>query len=255
MFDISGRLTVITGGTSGIGRAVAERFIKAGSTVVAFNVVDDSAVAKEIGCHFKQVDVSDENIMRNIFRTVEQEFGKIDCLINNAGIGDVGPDIGEMPLEMVHRLTAVNQHGVFLGLKYGAPHLQDGGSIINTSSLASRLAIAGQSAYSATKAAVEILTKSAATELGHRAIRVNAIAPAYVATDLGSGEMGDELCKVLTALGRQATVDDLTGVYHFLASEESRYMTGQTLIVDGGWRDMLTPQLVSKITGSTQAPS
>lgn len=255
MFDISKKLTIITGGTSGIGKAVAERFTAHGARVVAFNIVDDRTLAAEMGCEFRQVDVSNEDAMRDVFAEIGETMGPIDCLINNAGIGDVGPNITDMPFETVKRLTDINQHGVFLGLKYASPHLRDGASIINTSSLGGRLAIAGQSAYSATKAAVEILTRSAALELGARQIRVNAIAPAYVATDLGSGEAGEVLSKTLTAMGRTADVGDITGIYHFLAADESRYMTGQTLVVDGGWRDMMTPQLLAKLTGASQAPS
>lgn len=254
MFNITGKLTIITGGTSGIGKAVAERFIAHGAQVVAFNIENDSAVAKNMGCAFRQVDVSNETDMREVFSEIAETMGPIDCLINNAGIGDVGPNISDMPFETVKKLTNVNQHGVFLGLKYAAPYLREGASVINTSSLAGHMAIAGQSAYSATKAAVEILTRSAALEFGARAIRVNAIAPAYVATDLGSGQAGNVMCEMFTALGRQAEVEDIAGIYHFLAADESRYMTGQTLIVDGGWRDMLSPQLINKLTGSSQAP-
>lgn len=254
MFDISQKLTIITGGTSGIGKAVAERFTAHGARVVALNIVDDSALAAKMGCLFRQVDVSDEDAMRNVFSEIAEKLGPIDCLINNAGIGDVGPNITDMPFETVKRLTDINQHGVFLGLKYAAPHLRDGASIINTSSLGGHLAIAGQSAYSATKAAVEILTRSAALELGARQIRVNAIAPSYIASDMGSGEAGRILSETLTAMNRTADVEDIVGIYHFLAADESRYMTGQTLIVDGGWRDMLTPQLLVKLTGASQAP-
>lgn len=255
MFNIQGMVTVISGGTSGIGRAIAERFKRHGADVIALNVMNHRTIAQEMGCAFYQVDVSDESAMQDVFQQIKNDFDGIDCLINNAGLGDVGPNMTDMPFETVKRLTDVNQHGVYLGIKHGAPIIRDGGAIINTSSLAGRLAIPGQSAYSATKAAVEILTQSAAVELGARSIRVNAVAPAYVATDLGSGEGGNILCENLCVLERQASVEDVAGVYHFLASPESRYMTGQTLVVDGGWHGFLTSKLIETLTGSSQAPS
>ncbi len=171
--------------------------------------------------------------------------------MNNAGIGDVGSTLEETSQEILERITRINQWGVFYGLKHAPGMMNDGGSIINTASLAAIIKMAGSGAYSATKAAVVSMTKMAALELGHRGIRVNAVCPGYIDTALGSGDEGKTISEQFTALGRVGTPKDLSGVFHFLAAEESAYMTGQALVVDGGWSCGPTPQVLETILGSS----
>jgi NAD(P)-dependent dehydrogenase (short-subunit alcohol dehydrogenase family) len=132
--------------------------------------------------------------------------------------------------------------------------MNDGGSIVSTSSMAAFINLPGSGVYSAGKRAVTSMTEMSALELGERGIRVNCVCPGYTATALGSGEEGQKLCEAFTALGRVATVDDMAGVYVFLASDASSYMTGQSLKVDGGWDCGPTEKLLELVTGDSSAP-
>ena len=251
LFSLEGKNAFVTGAAGGIGRAVAERFVQAGAKVVITDIVDSRVVAEEIGAKFIQVDVgSEESVVAGLQQAVEM-LGCLDIVVNNAGVGDVGSLLAETTQELMERTTRINQWGVFFGLKHAPKLMNDGGSIINTASLAAIIKMAGSGAYSATKAAVVSLTKMAALELGQRGIRVNAVCPGYIATALGSGEEGKILCEQFTALGRVGTTQDLAGVFHFLAADESSYLTGQALVVDGGWSCGPSPQLLETILGTT----
>jgi NAD(P)-dependent dehydrogenase (short-subunit alcohol dehydrogenase family) len=251
MFSLEGKHAFITGAAGGIGRAVAERFIQAGAIVVITDIVDSQAVATEIGAQFVQADVGSEDSVASALKQAMERLGRLDIVVNNAGIGDVGSTLEETPQSLVERITRINQWGVFFGLKHAPGVMNDGGSIINTASLAAIVKMAGSGAYSATKAAVVSMTKMAALELGHRGIRVNAVCPGYIDTALGSGDEGKMISEQFTALGRVGTPEDLSGVFHFLAAEESAYMTGQALVVDGGWSCGPTPQVLETILGSS----
>ena len=251
MFSLEGKTAFVTGAAGGIGRAVAERFIAAGASVVITDIVDSQAVASEIGAHFIQVDVSSEESVISGLQQAAKILGPLDIVVNNAGIGDVGHTLEETSQALMERTTRINQWGVFYGLKHAPALMNDGGSIINTASLAAMIKMAGSGAYSATKAAVVSMSKMAALELGSRGIRVNAVCPGYIDTALGSGDEGKILSQQFTALGRAGTTEDLTGVFHFLAADESAYMTGQALVVDGGWSCGPTPQVLETIIGSS----
>ena len=250
MFSLEGKRAFITGAAGGIGRAVAERFIQAGASVVITDIVDSQAVAAEIGAQFIQADVGSEESVASALKQAMKQLGRLDIVVNNAGIGDVGSTLEETPQEIVERITRINQWGVLYGLKHAPGVMNDGGSIINTASLAAIIKMAGSGAYSATKAAVISMTKMAALELGHRGIRVNAICPGYIDTALGSGDEGKILSEQFTALGRVGTTSDITGVFHFLAADESSYLTGQALIVDGGWSCGPSPQILDTLLGT-----
>lgn len=252
MFSLKGKKAFVTGAAGGIGRAVAERYIAAGASVVITDIVDSQAVAGEIGAQFIQVDVGSEESVINGLQQAAKLLGPLDIVVNNAGIGDVGHSLGETSQELMERTTRINQWGVFYGLKHAPALMNDGGSIINTASLASMIKMAGSGAYSASKAAVVSLTKMAALELGNRGIRVNAVCPGYIDTALGSGDEGQILSQQFTALGRAGRTEDLAGVFHFLAVDESSYITGQALVVDGGWSCGPTPQLLETIIGTSQ---
>ena len=252
MFDINGKNAYVTGAAGGIGLAVAKRFRQAGANVVITDVTDASQVAEEIGLIFHRVDVSDEQQVAESLAQAEKQLGKLDIVVNNAGIGEVGHTLEESKQAFIERTTKVNQWGVLYGLKHAPKHMNDGGSIINTASMAAFINMISSGVYSATKAAVVSMTAMSALELGSRSIRVNAVCPGYIATALGSGDEGVDLCEAMTALGRVGTTEDLTGLYHYLASDESSYLTGQALKVDGGWSCGPSSAVLEKILGRSK---
>ena len=255
MFSLDDKTAFITGGSSGIGRAVAEAFVARGARVVVGDIRDAADIAASIGAGFVRVDVSDEDSVASALQdSVALLGGKLDIVVLNAGVGDVGPTFEETDQALIDKVTKINHYGVLFGLKHAPRHMNDNGSIISTSSMAAFINVPGAGVYSAGKRAVVSMTEMAALELGSRSIRVNAVCPGYTATALGSGEEGQKLCEAFTALGRVATVDDMAGVYVFLASEASNYMTGQALKVDGGWHCGPTSRLLEMVTGSGEAP-
>ncbi len=251
MFTLEGKSAFITGGASGIGLAVAKLFATNGAAVVIADLSDGEEIAAEFGGHFVPIDVSREDSVREALAAAEARVGKLDIVVNNAGVGDIGPEITETEQGLIDKVTRINHFGVLYGLKHGPTHMNDGGSIINTSSMASMINMPGSAVYSAGKRAVNSLTEMSALELGARGIRVNAVCPGYIDTALGSGDEGRKLCEAFTALGRAGTTGDVAGVFLFLASDASRYMSGESLRVDGGWHCGPTPQLLATVIGSS----
>jgi NAD(P)-dependent dehydrogenase (short-subunit alcohol dehydrogenase family) len=256
MFTLNGKNAFVTGGSSGIGRAVAEMFVANGANVVIADIADGTSIATEIGASFVSVNVADEQSVEAALRqSVDLLGNKVDIVVLNAGVGDVGPTLQETEQALIEKVTRINHWGVVYGLKHAPAFMNDHGSIISTSSMAAFINLPGAGIYSAGKRAVTSLTEMAALEVGQRGIRVNAVCPGYTATALGSGEEGQKLCEAFTALGRVAEVDDMAGVFLFLASDASRYMTGQSLQVDGGWGCGPTRRLLEIVTGDASAPS
>jgi len=256
VFSLNNKRAFITGGSSGIGKAVAEAFVQNGANVVIADIADATEVAAAIGASHVLVDVSDESSVERAYSAaVDVLDGKLDVVVLNAGVGDVGPTFEETDQSLIEKVTKINHWGVLYGLKHAPAYMNDNGSIISTSSMAAFINLPGSGVYSAGKRAVTSMTEMAALELGSRGIRVNAVCPGYTATALGSGEEGQKLCEAFTALGRVAEVGDMSGVYLFLASDASRYMTGQSLKVDGGWACGPTSRLLEIVTGYSAAPA
>jgi NAD(P)-dependent dehydrogenase (short-subunit alcohol dehydrogenase family) len=251
MFTLEGKTAFITGGAAGIGLAVAKLFAANGAAVVIADLSDGEEIAASFGGQFVPIDVSREDSVREALVAAEARVGKLDIVVNNAGVGDIGPEITGTEQGLIDKVTRINHFGVFYGLKHGPTFMNDGGSIINTSSMASMISMPGSAVYSAGKRAVNGLTEMAALELGVRGIRVNAVCPGYIDTALGSGDEGRKLSEVFTALGRAGTTDDVAGVFLFLASDASGYMSGESLRVDGGWHCGPTPQLLAAVIGSS----
>jgi len=247
VFSLSNKVAFITGGASGIGLAVARRYLEAGAIVFTGDVM--ATHAEGVARHF-HLDVSDEEQVRNAMESIAEEHGGLDIVVNNAGIvaNENWFKIADGTTENLDKIFRVNTYGVFYGLKYASKLVNSGGSIINTSSRASTLGVPGNSQYSATKSAVDSLTRVAALELAPKGIRVNAVCPSFIATDMGGSEYGDAMAKTLTPLGRLGRLDDLVGVYHFLAADESAYLSGQALNVDGGWSAGVSEQLSAQFT-------
>ncbi len=234
-FSLKDKAVFITGGASGIGLGTVQRFLQDGARVFIADIQSAPEDVLDAGAHYMRVDVSDRDTMIAAFKAAEEAIGKLDVIIHNAGAPGKGVHLTDSDEAVLDRLVALNFYGTYYLLKYGPRHMNDGGSIITTASVAGLQQNEGFFDYSATKAALISMTKTAAVELGLRGIRCNSVAPGPVRTPmLPPGHVLNTLAKQLSTLGRIAEVDDLVGVYHFLASDESRYVTGHTLVVDGG---------------------
>jgi 3alpha(or 20beta)-hydroxysteroid dehydrogenase len=240
MFSLAGKVAIVTGAASGIGLAVASRFREAGATVVG---LDRSP------CEIT-VDVSDESSLSDAFDEVVSTHGRLDIVVNNAGIQPLGVDFASLTPQLLERTFAVNVHGVVFGIKHAARHLPNGGRIINTGSFVGMIGVPQGTAYAASKAAVIHLTRLAAVELAPRGITVNCVCPGTVATPAVL-DIPDNpeipFAESRTPLGRLATPGEIAAAFHFLASDEASYITGAILPVDGGitagWEryDLTTP--------------
>ena len=240
MHSLNGKLAVITGGTDGIGLAVAKNYVASGAKVVISGRRDTGdSIAAGINASFQQCDVTDPDDVKAMFTAVEAEHGQIDILVANAGIAFDEHSIGEFSVEQMQQLMSVNFNGVFFALKFGPEHMRQGGTIIVTGSVTgSGTTIAGAGVYAASKAAAAYLTRTAALELAARDIRANAVCPAFISgTQMMIEDDGGAEATALgnmTALGRMGQLDEVVGVYNFLAGDSSRFITGQEICVDGG---------------------
>tara|TARA_R110002072_G_scaffold36301_3_gene106971 strand:+ start:6760 stop:7638 length:879 start_codon:yes stop_codon:yes gene_type:complete len=242
-------VAVITGGASGMGKATALRFLQEGAKVVIadFNsqtgktTLDECA---ELGfsdnIRFIKTDVASEPDIEAMLQYALDQYGRLDIVFNNAGVGGALGPLTETTVEAWDYTMNVMAKGVFLGIKHAARIMIErgqGGSIINTASVAALSGDGGPLVYSAAKAAVVSLTKSAAVELARHKIRVNAICPGFILTPLADGGR-PEKARVAFAKAQPwpecGSGDDIAGVALFLASEDSRFVTGDHIIVDGG---------------------
>jgi len=259
LHSLKGKSALITGGTSGIGLAVARNFVENGASVTITGRRDSGAqIASEIGAKFVQCDVTDEQQVVDCFSAVEKSNGKIDVLVVNAGTADDEGSIEEYPTDKMKHLVDVNLGGVFTALKYGPRHMNDDGSIITTGSVAGAgTTNAGSGVYAASKAGVAYLTRTCALEVASRGIRVNTVCPALIA---GTGMMTEDdggpeaqLLSKLTAFGRMGRQDEVVGTYNFLASSAATFITGQELRVDGGMTAGFGSPIFEALAGSLDA--
>ncbi len=239
---LDGKVALISGGARGMGESHARRFAAEGAKVVISDVLDEDGqtLAKDLGdaAAYVHLDVTDEAAWNDAVAATTERFGKLDVLVNNAGIVHVMP-LAMTDVNEFRRVVEVNQVGVFLGMKAAIPALaaNKGGSIINISSLAGLIGAQGHVAYCASKWAVRGMTKVAALELAPLGIRVNSIHPGLIDTpmfdvyrDLGIGERAGEGIP----LGRLAESNEVSELALYLASDESSYSTGSEFVVDGG---------------------
>jgi 3alpha(or 20beta)-hydroxysteroid dehydrogenase len=240
---LDGKVALITGGARGQGAAAARLFAAEGARVAIADVLDEEAkrLAEEIGgaALALHLDVASEDDWQEAVAACERAFGRLDVLVNNAGILRILP-IERTTLEEYLRVVAVNQVGVFLGIRAAAPAMRraGGGSIINVSSVEGLRGGPGLIAYSATKFAVRGMTMVAAVELGPDRIRVNSVHPGVIDTPMtrGMGLAGVDMDRLFAAvpLGRAGTPEDVAQLEVFLASDESAYCTGAAFVCDGG---------------------
>jgi len=248
MSNLKGKVAVVTGASKGIGAAIAKSLAAEGASVVvnyasskegAEKVVSEISAAKgkAITLH---ADVAKEADVRRLFEETIKAFGRVDILVNNAGIYRFHA-LHEISEDEFHRLFNTNVLGTLLATKEAAKYLGEGASIINISSIASDKGLATTTVYSATKGAVDSLTRTLANELAPKKIRVNAIRPGGVLTEgmhsagFSGGEFEEYMIKD-TPLGRLGRPDDIARVAVFLASDQSQWLTGQYLDASGGAR-------------------
>lgn len=239
MTNIAGKRAIVTGAAQGIGAAIARRFVNEGAVVILADIDGDAAamVASELGQEAIGADVSKRQDIDRLFDLAQERWGSLDILVNNAGIIHTA-ELDELTEEAFDRVMAVNVKAAFLGIQRAARMMGHGGSIINMSSVNAELAIPNQIAYATSKGAVKQLTNVVALALAARGIRVNAIGPGTIWTEMALDIMSDDIMKrrILsrTPMGRLGLVEEIANVAVFLASDQASYITGQTIYADGG---------------------
>lgn len=241
---LDGRVAIVTGGASGMGRAAAERFIAEGASVVVadLNADNGEATAAALGerCRFTRCDVAVEDDIAATVELAVETFGGLDIMCNNAGVGGAFGPITELRADDWDQTFAILVRSVFLGTKHGARQMIEqgrGGSIINTASIAGRGGGAGPQAYSAAKAAVINLSQTTAVELAPHSIRVNAICPGFVFTPLmhsGDEDDAQSVVDLVQPLPTRGEPEHLAAVFAWLASDDAAFVTGEQITVDGG---------------------
>ncbi len=244
MAGVQGRVALVTGAAQGIGRTIALTLARDGATVAVVDILEDklAGVVEEIkaaggqAAGFK-MNVTDEDNIKQIFKQVVEQFGRLEILVNNAGITR-----DQLMMRMKRAdwdlVISINLTGVFLCTQAAVPTMlkQRWGRIVNISSINGQMGQAGQANYSASKAGVIGLTKATAREVAPRGITANAVAPGYIETPMTevlSAELKETMLKMVP-LGRIGTPQDVANAVRFLASEEAGYITGQVLGVNGG---------------------
>jgi NAD(P)-dependent dehydrogenase (short-subunit alcohol dehydrogenase family) len=256
-YEYTDETVIVTGASAGIGRAIARRFGQAGAHVIVADVReapkrdDEDTPTHELiaeaggSADYAKTDVSEPSDIESVVEGA-RDFGGVDVMVNNAGVQIPGP-FREIDPDSLDRLYQVNVRGTYFGTQIAANDMierDDPGAIVNTASISSRVAQHGQTAYDTTKGAIKMITRGTALELADHGIRVNAVAPGQIATELteswseeaqqAAGEGNEGFIKPVP-LGRAGFPTDLDGAYLFLASEDAGYITGELLYVDGGW--------------------
>ena len=262
MSRLADKVAIITGGASGIGEGTVRLFVEEGARVVIADIQDakGETLADTLGgaAVFQHTDVSQDADVKAAVDRALSEYGRLDCIYNNAGRGGVSGPIEEISVDGFDATMGVLLRGVFLGIKHAAPVMkqQASGSIISTASVAGLLAGYGPHIYSAAKAAVIHLTKSVAMELGESGVRVNCICPGGIATPIFKGflsnmdeatvvEMMKQRLSQIAPIQRSGLPEDIAHAALWLASDESSFVNGHALVVDGGliagrrWSDRL----------------
>jgi NAD(P)-dependent dehydrogenase (short-subunit alcohol dehydrogenase family) len=242
---LDGKTALISGAARGMGECEARLFAREGAKVVLGDVLDEQGqqVAREINqdggaATFMHLDVTVESDWQKAVETAERTYGKLNVLVNNAGIVRMAP-LDETSLEAWNEVINVNQTGVFLGMKHAVPAMRraGGGSIINISSVAGIIGLPNIPAYQASKGAVRLLTKNAAIQYAKDKIRVNSVHPGRIETPMTANLTPErrQLVLSLTPMGRDGKPEEVAYGVLYLASDESSFVTGSELVIDGGY--------------------
>lgn len=248
MGRLDGKVAIITGAASGIGLGTARRFAEEGARLLLCDVqeaalfeveesINGAAGAK--ACAAVTADVSRARDVERVCNEAAERFGGLDVMYNNAGIGRQENGVRDCPEELYDRILEVNLKGVWLGMKYSIPLLErrGGGSIISTASIAGLSGLPGMPAYCASKGGVIALTRAVAAECADKGIRVNCICPGGIVTSIGRAdpEAARRNLARIHPVGRAGEPVDIANAALWLASDESTFVTGQEIVVDGGW--------------------
>jgi NAD(P)-dependent dehydrogenase (short-subunit alcohol dehydrogenase family) len=251
MTALSGQVAIVTGATSGIGERIAELFVEEGARVVvaARREAEGDALKQRLGVSFVRADVSNEDEVRAVVDHAVTQFGRIDCLVNNAGVPTPMISVVDSDAAAFDHVMAINVRGALLMMKHVAPIMlaRGQGSIINVSSAAALRGGLSAHIYSASKGALSALSRSVAAELGEKGIRVNSISPGGIVTGIfgkNAGLEGEKADRVLGAvreifatlqpIPRAGETDDIARAAIFLASDAASFINGQDLVIDGG---------------------
>ena len=251
LFDLTGKVTVVTGGNSGIGLGFARGIAKQGGSlsIWARNAERNAAAKQELESHgvrveTRQVDVSSEEQVIQAYDGVMKEFGRLDCVLANAGLPPTSNSTLDLSTQDYHAFLGVSMHGAFYTLREGARLMvkraqagEPGGSLVFCGSLSMFKGLSGKPQYAASKAALGAVIRSMAVEFGKFGIRANSIAPGYIKTGMtGEGELSpvDKYFAAKSPIPRPGYPADFEGIAAYLASDASSFHTGDTLIIDGG---------------------
>jgi len=255
-FSIGGKNCLIVGGTAGIGLGVAEHFVQAGADVIITGRrATGESIAAGVGARFVRMDLAESgSIFAGMASAADLFGGRIDCLILNAGIADDAGGVDGLDLAVFRRVFEVNVFGVAQALRDGIAHMEQGGSVVVTSSPAATELMPGVAAYGASKAAVNALVKTAAIELGPRGIRVNAVLPGVIETEMAFDPDGleEELERLssLTATGKVRQPAEMGPPFQFLASAASETCTGALLACEDGVSAGFSSLLLARAFGA-----
>lgn len=238
---LDGKTAIITGASTGIGKAIAERYVNEGANVVIADIQDDKgqATADELGCDYMHCDVTDYDEVTTVIEETVDQYEGIDIIVNNAGIASATP-LGKMENENWTKVIAVNLTGVKNGAKAALPHLKESnGVILNIASIYGLVAGPEATAYATAKGGVVNFTRSVAVDYADQNVRCNAICPGFVETPMTANMLEDEsfysFVENETPMDRVAQPEEIAGAAAFLASDDASYITGAMLPVDGGW--------------------
>ena len=238
--SLAGRVAVVSGAARGIGDAIAERLIADGARVFSLDKVDAEEPRKDVA--YLEADVTDPASVAQAFKAIDARAGQIDILVNNAGIQRVGL-VGKISFADFSAVVSTHLNGFFLCASEAVPRMAargKGGAIVSIASTAAFVGLPGRGAYCAAKAGILGLTRALALEVASVGIRVNAVAPGFTRTKLidqglADGSLQEDWMVARVPMKRLAATQEIANAVRYLAGDEASYMTGQTIIVDGGW--------------------